>query len=389
MVPLTYNVRSLFVRKATTAATALGIGLVVFVMASSCMLSNGIRKTMSASGSNDRAIVLRVGSDVELTSSIEQPTARLILDTPGVRAGADGPMGVAELVVVIALDKIGAEEGQISNVQVRGVPANAVAFRDNVRMVDGRPAQPGTDEVIVGQRIVGRLQGVELGGTFELKKNRPVTVVGVFEAGGSSFESEIWADVETVRSSFGRDNLVSSVTVQLDSAAKYDAFAAQVEGDKRLGLDVMREREYYEKASEMTAGFMGFLGGLIAFLFSFGAIIGALITMQGAVAQRQREIGTLRALGFSRISIMFSFLLESFVLALIGGVVGAFAASAMGWVEFSMMNFVTWSEVVFKFEATPGILIVSALVGGLMGVLGGFLPALRAARTSPIEAMRG
>lgn len=387
MVPFSYNVRSLFVRKATTVATAMGIGLVVFVMASSCMLSAGIRKTMSASGSDDRAIVLRVGSDVELTSSITQQDAKLILDRPGVKKDASGPMGVAELLVVIALDRLGGEDGEISNVQVRGVPANAAAFRD-LTIVEGRHAKPGTDEVIVGERIVGRLRGVRLGETFELKKNRPVTVVGVFAAGGNSFDSEIWADIETVRTSFGRQNLVSSVTVQLESAAAYDGFATQIESDKRLGLDVMRERAYFEKASEATAGFMGVLGFLISFLFAIGAIIGALITMHGAVAQRRKEIGTLRALGFSGGAVLFSFLVEAFILAMIGGLVGAFAAWFMQFVEFSMMNFVTWSEVVFTFEATPGILVQSVIVGGIMGVLGGLLPAIRAALTSPVDAMR-
>lgn len=387
MVPITYNVRSLMVRKATTAATALGIGLVVFVLAASMMLSDGIRKTMTSSGQPDNAIVLRKGSDAELSSSIDLPTAKLIMETPGVRRTDAGPVGVGELLVVITLEKVG-EAGKISNAQVRGVPDSALAFRPNVKIVEGRPPQPGTDEVIIGSRIAGRFTGVKLGGTFELKKNRPVTVVGVFDADGSAFESEVWAPVDTVRESFGRDNMVSSVTVALESRSKYDAFAAQVESDKRLGLDVMREREYYEKAGAMTATFMGAMGTAIAIFFSFGAILGALITMHGAVAQRQREIGTLRALGFSRVSILFSFMLEAFMLSLIGGAVGAGAAMCMGFVEFSMVNFATWSEIVFKFEPSLGTLVWALFFGGFMGIVGGFLPALRAARTSPIKAMR-
>jgi putative ABC transport system permease protein len=387
MVPITYNVRSLMVRKTTTAATALGIGLVVFVMAASMMLSNGIRKTMSATGEPDHAIVIRKGSDAELSSSIDSPTAKLVMESAGVKKTDAGPMAVAEVLMVIAMDKAGAP-GQIGNVQVRGVPDNALAFRNNVAVVDGRPPQPGTDEVIIGSRIVGRFNGLKMGATFDLKKNRPVTVVGVFDANGSAFESEVWANIDTVRESFGRDNMVSSVTVQLESRTAYDAFAAQVESDKRLGLEVMREREYYEKASELTATFMSILGTAIAIFFSFGAILGALITMHGAVAQRQREIGTLRALGFSRLSIMFSFMLEAVMLSLIGGVLGCVAAACMGFVEFSMMNFATWSEIVFKFEPSGKILLIALFFGGFMGVVGGFLPALRAARTSPIKAMR-
>lgn len=198
MIPLSYNVRSLLVRRTTTIATAIGIGMVVFVLAASMMLYNGIQNTLAASGSASNAFVLRKGSDAELSSSIEGPTAKLIMDGPGVKRAESGPLAVGELVIVIAQEKTGTG-GQVSNVQIRGVPANVLAFRPEVVIVAGRPARPGTDEVIIGQRIRGRFQGVELGGSFELKKNRAVTVVGVFEADGSAFESEIWADLETVR----------------------------------------------------------------------------------------------------------------------------------------------------------------------------------------------
>ena len=257
-----------------------------------------------------------------------------------------------------------------------------------MRIVEGRPPQPGTDEVIIGTRIAGNFKGVEMNGSFELKKNRPVTVVGVFESGGSTFESEVWADIDAIRTSFGRDNLVSSVTVQLESVTAFDAFKAEVESDKRLGLDVIRELAYYEKQSGATATFISILGMFISVLFAIGAMIGAMITMYGAVAQRRREIGTLRALGFSRLSILFSFLMESLVLAFLGGVIGVLASLPMSMVELSMMNFLTWSEVVFKFDPTPGIIVTSLIFGSVMGIVGGFFPALRAAMTSPIDAMR-
>jgi putative ABC transport system permease protein len=388
MVPIGYNVRSLFIRKTTTVATALGIALVVFVLAASLMLAAGVRKTLGSSGSRDNAIVIRKGSDTEMASSIEGPTIGLIEATPGVaRDEAGQPLAVDEVVMVILLDKVGTDGG-VSNIQVRGVPANALAFRPQVRIVAGRPAQPGTDEVIVGQRISGRFRGLELDGRFDLKKNRPVHVVGVFSAGGSSFESEVWADVETVRSSFGRGSYASSVTVRLEAPSKLDAFAAQVEHDKRLGLDAMREDKYYEKQSEDTARFVTATGWIIAVLFSLGAMIGAMITMYAAVAQRKREIGTLRALGFSRLSILFSFLLEALFLAAVGGALGCAAALAMGLVELSMINFATFSEIVFRFEPEPGILIRALIFGSVMGVLGGLFPAIRAARISPIAAMR-
>lgn len=388
MIPLSYNVRSLLVRRTTTIATAIGIGLVVFVLAASMMLYNGIQNTLAASGSASNAFVLRKGSDAELSSSIEGQTAKLIMDGPGVKRAESGPLAVGELVIVIAQEKTGTG-GQVSNVQIRGVPANVLAFRPEVTIVAGRTARPGTDEVIIGQRIRGRFQGVDLGGSFELKKNRAVTVVGVFEADGSAFESEIWADLETVRTSFGRDNLVSSVTVQLESPTAFDAFKAHVESDKRLGLEVMRELRYYEKQTEQTGTFILAMGIIISVFFSIGAMIGAMITMYGAVAQRRREIGTLRALGFSRPALMFSFLFEAVALSLMGGVLGIVAALPMGLAEISMMNFATWSEIVFKFELSPGVIITALIFGCGMGILGGFFPAFRAARVSPIEAMRG
>jgi putative ABC transport system permease protein len=390
LIPLSYNVRSLIARKTTSIATALGIALVVFVIASSQMLSNGIRQTMSLSGSPGNALVLRKGSDVELSSSIETSTVSLIMAAPGVKNDSAGlPMGSGEVVVVLALDKLGTGvEGQVSNVQVRGVPANVMSTRTNVKVIEGRPAKPGTDECIIGKSVWKRFKGLDLGQSFDLKKNRPISVVGVFEAEGSSLESEIWVDVDTLRTSFGREGLVSSVTIALESPDKFDAFAANVEGDKRLGLEAMRERTYFEKQSEGTAIFMTAMGGVIAFFFSIGAMIGAMITMYAAVSQRGREIGTLQALGFSKPAILFSFLFESTFLALIGGVLGAVGALLMNLVHFSMLNFTTWQEISFSFTPTPGILVSSMIAGGVMGILGGFFPAVRAARMSPIAAMR-
>jgi putative ABC transport system permease protein len=389
MVPIAYNVRSLAVRRTTTIATAFGIALVVFVLASSLMLGFGIERTMGSSGRPEHGFVLRKGSDGELASNIENRLVSLVLAAPGVaRDGSGAPLGVGEVIIVIALDKVGTNGG-VSNLQVRGTSDAAFNLRPEIKLVAGRKAQPGTDEVIVGQRILGRFKGVELNQAFELKKNRKVNVVGVFESGGSSYESEVWADIDTVRTSFGREGIVSSVTAKLEGPTKFDGFAAVVENDKQLGLDAERENVFYEKQSEGTRKFVLAMGIVIAVLFSIGAMIGAMITMYAAVSQRKREVGTLRALGFSRLAILFSFLLEAFLLALLGGVVGAAFASAMSFVKFSMMNFATWSEIVFSFKPTAPILGFSVLAGGLMGVLGGFLPALRAASTSPVEAMRG
>ena len=388
MIPVVYNVRSLFVRRATTLATVLGIALVVFVLSSSRMLARGVERTMGRSGDPNQAIVLRKGADAELASNIDNNLVSLIKATPGVaKDGTGAPLGAGEIVIVIAANLV-EPEGQVANVLVRGVPPEALKLRPEVRIVEGRPAKPGTDEVIVGRRLTGRFKEIALGSTFALNKNRPVHVVGLFEANGSSFDSEVWADLDTARAAFGREGLVSSVTVRLESPTKYDAFATAIQQDKQLGLQPLRESEYYEKQSEDTAAFIKYLGASIVFFFSIGAMIGAMITMYAAVANRRREIGTLRALGFSRGAILSSFLIESFLLALIGGAAGAAASIAMGLVKFSMMNFATWSEVVFSFEPEPEILLSAMLVGGLMGVLGGFFPAVRAARTSALAAMR-
>ncbi|MBN1610690.1 MAG: ABC transporter permease [Polyangiaceae bacterium] len=386
-VPLSYNVRSVFVRKATTIATTMGIALVVFVLASSLMLSHGIRKTLVSTGTDDRAIVLRKGSDNELSSTIDDSKVGIILASPGVRKVQGAPIGVGEGVVVIALDKLG-DEGKVSNVQVRGVQPASFGLRGEVKVVAGRPARPGTDEAVIGQALRGRFSGLDLGQSFELKKNRPVRVVGVFDAGGSAFDSEVWVDGDTLRSAFGREGLVSSVLVQLESPSKLDAFTAAVEQSKQLGLEVEGERSYYEKQSEGTSTFIMAIGVLIAVFFSLGAMIGAAITMYAAVSQRSREIGTLQALGFSRFAVLLSFMVESVVLALAGAALGALGSLAMAAVKFSMMNFATWQEVTFSFEPSPAIVVGSMLAGAVMGLMGGFFPAVRAARTSPIAAMR-
>jgi putative ABC transport system permease protein len=389
VIPLSYNFRSLFVRKATTLATALGIALVVFVLASSQMLARGIRKTMGSSGSRDKAIVLRKGADAELSSQPEKRFVSQVLAAPGVKRDESGaPLGAGELLVVIAVPKVD-NPSTVSNVELRGVADNVMKMRPEVRIVAGRPAKPGTDEVIIGKRIRGAYVGLDLGQRFEIKKNRPAEVVGVFEAGGSAFESEVWADIDTTRASFGRESVVSSITVVLEDSSKLDAFKAAVEGDKQLDMQVLREVDYFEKQSEGTAKLVGFLGGAIVFFFSIGAMIGAMITMYGSVANRQREVGTLRALGFSRFTILSSFLLEAVLLTSLGGAVGALASLGMGFVHLSMMNQQTWSEIVFSFDPSPEVVLSAIAAGGLMGMLGGLMPAVRAARVSPVAAMRG
>jgi putative ABC transport system permease protein len=388
MIPISYNLRNLAVRRATTFATALGVGLVVFVLAAALMLTEGLQRTLSRSGHADNAIVVRKGADNELSSSIPDVQLGQIASAPGVKKGSDGrPLAVGDVVAVIFVDLV--DGAGKTNLIVRGVTEDGLAFRPEVKVVEGALPRPGTEEVMIGRKIARRFAGVELGGQIELRKNRVAKVVGVFEAGGASYESEIWGDKNYVGQAFGREGMVSAVRVRLESAALFDGFAAAVEQDKRLGLDAMPELEFYEKASESSSVFITALGIIIAVFFSIGAMIGAMITMYGAVANRKAEIGVLRAIGFSRSTILLSFLVESVLLSLLGGLLGSAAALAMGLVKFSMMNFQTFSEIVFEFQPTAEILVTALVFGGLMGVLGGLLPAIRAARTAPIEAMRG
>ncbi|HQY64426.1 MAG: ABC transporter permease [Myxococcales bacterium] len=388
MVPIRYNLRSLAVRKVTTVATALGIGLVVGVLAISMMLSNGIKKTLGASGHDDVAIVLRKGSDNELGSTIEDANVGLLTTPTQVKgAGAGAPAFVAEVVVVTAVEKLGAKG--VTNLLVRGVNDDVLAFRPTVTLVEGRAPKPGVDEAIVGQRVRGRFRGMELGQRFDIKKNRPVTVVGVFSDQGSSHESEVWVPLDTLRSSFGREGIRSSVRVRLSSPGAFADYQRAVEQDRRLGLQAMRETTYYEKQSEGTGLFITVIGTLVSVFFSLAAILGAAITMYAAVASRSREVGILRALGFSRFSILVAFVIESMMLSGLGGLVGLGAALALGGQKVSMMNFASGSEVVFTFEPTPGIVLTGVVFSLVMGLLGGFLPALRAARVPPVVAMRG
>ncbi|MBA2321204.1 MAG: ABC transporter permease [Deltaproteobacteria bacterium] len=388
MIPISYNLRSIANRQATTAATVIGIALVVFVLASTLMLGAGVRDTIGRSGSRDVAIVLRKGSDNELSSGIDQAKVGIILSSPGVKKGADGqPLGVGEVAMIISLVPKAAPEG-MSNVQVRGVDADITRFRPDVEIVDGRMFAPGADEAIVGKSIAGRFVNLEVGGVIEPKKNRPLKIVGAFDDGGSALESEVWADVDFVRSAFGREAMVSSVRAKLESPSAFDAFEATVEGDKSLGLEAMTEAEWNEKQSQGLALFITVLGAVISFFFAIGASIGAMITMYGSVANRGREIGTLRAIGFPRRSILLSFVIEALLISLLGGVIGCIAALGMGFVKFSMLNFATFSEMVFRFHPTPTVFAISLGFALVMGLVGGILPAIRAARMSPVQAMR-
>jgi putative ABC transport system permease protein len=388
MVPVQYNVRSLMVRKVTTTVTALGIGLVVFVFAASLMLGEGISAAMETSGRPDNVIVLRKGSDNELSSGLAKDTIAKLRAHPQV-SQAKGGGAIGEIVQVVMAEHDDGS-GQISNVTIRGTPEDGIAFRPEVQIVGGRAPKPGTNEVMIGKQIAGRFKNFTIGSTIELSHNRPLQVVGVFSANGSSYESEVWADVDEVHRDLGRMDSVSSVRVRLNSPSDFEDYRKEIEGasNKEYAARVMREADYYRVQSAQIGTFLRVLGVVFAIMFSLAAMIGAAITMNAAVANRSREIGTLRALGFSRFSILTSFVLEALMIALIGGVIGSLCVMVLSLVTFPVMNFQTFSEIVIRFHATPAVFVKSLVFSGVMGLIGGLLPAIRASRVSPVEAMR-
>jgi putative ABC transport system permease protein len=388
MVPIQYNLRSMAVRKWTTGLTAFGIALVVFVFGAAMMLGQGVTRAMTTSGDPRNAIVLRNGSDSELASGFDASVVGLLRERPEVApATAPAESVVGEVVIVVTADIRGG--GGTTNVTIRGTPPAGTTFRPTFRLVKGRLPTPGTNEALVGTAISGRFKGLGLGESFELRRNRPLQIVGVFSAGGSSYESEVWTDVDVLRTSLGRTGGVSSVRVRLTSPSALAGFKSAMESDKRQGVKVMGEHEYYQKQSAMTSQFLTILVGFFAVLFAIAAMVGAAITMNSAVANRTREIGTLRALGFSRLAILTSFVLEAIMLALLGGLVGVIGCVLLQMATFPIMNFATFSEIVIHFRATPAVVISALVFSVFMGLLGGMFPAIRAARVSPVEAMRG
>jgi putative ABC transport system permease protein len=383
-----YNLRSLWVRRTTTVATTGGIALVVFVLAASRMLASGMRETVSSSGSPDQALVMEHDAWAEGQSRIDHSVAGLVAAAPGVRRDANGQALItSESVVQMMLPSL-TDKTRISTLQVRGVSANVFQLRPEAHVIDGRPIRSGTDEAIVGKALVGRYPGLRIGEQVELSPSRKPTVVGVFASGGSTYESEIWVDLETVRSAFSLEANISSITAQLDSPSKLDGFTEPLTADKQTGLSVASESAYYKKISQGLPDVISVLGVVETLIFSIGAVLGAMITMHASVAQRSREIGVLRALGFGRLQILTAFVVESVALGLGGALCGALMSLITPLLDFHCINFATGQELAFRFTPTLLDLVIAVAAGAVVGGLGGLLPALRAARISPVQAMR-
>ncbi|MCI0595309.1 MAG: ABC transporter permease [candidate division Zixibacteria bacterium] len=384
-IPLYYSYRNLFARRLTTGLTVLGIGLVVFVFCAVLMMGNGIKKTMVASGYDDNAIIIRKASQNEMNSYIVRDQASVLESQMEIARGADGkPLVAGELYVVVSLEK--RDGSGAVNVVVRGVKPVSMALRPNIKLAAGRMFTEGLSEIIVGKQTAERFKGAELGGALKFGQ-REWRVVGVFEADRSAFETEVWGDVNQMMAAFNRP-VVSSMTLKLADPSKFSDLKKRLETDPRLTVDVKREKEYYADQSYATSTFINILGMVISIIFSFGAVIGAMITMYASVANRSAEIGTLRALGFQRRSVLSAFLVESVLLSLAGGLVGLAAASLLSLVTVSTTNWDTFSELAFGFALSTAIVGSALVFSVLMGFFGGFLPAVRAARMNIINALR-
>jgi len=387
VIPLSYSVRSILRRRVSAVATALGLGLVVFVFAAVLMLGNGVEETLKSTGSPQNAILLRKGSTTELTSFVPREAAKVFAADPAVAVQNGKAVASPEIFVILQLQR---SDGKgTANVGFRGVTPDGLSLvrYQNVHVVEGRLPRAATSDVMLGRAVVGRYAGAKVGSSIHIAR-RDWQVVGVFEAGGSGFESEVWADADQIMDAARRTGY-SQITVRLKSPSEFSQLKATVDADPRFNLEAKREDVYYEESSGLMAAFIRALGSVIAVFFALGATLGAMITMYAQVASRVREVGTLRALGFKRRWVLVSFLVESLLLALIGAAAGCVFASLLGAVSFSTVNFSSFTEINFRFRFGAGVALASTGFAVAMGLLGGFLPAARAARLQIADAAKG
>ncbi len=383
-IPIVYNLRNLSQRRVSTLLTALGIALVAWVFIFTLALAGGFEAALRTTGSPQNAIVVRSGSTAELTSIITRDAAAALQSQPEIAKAPDGqPLATAELVVVWNLVR---KNGTPTNVVVRGVGPKSSALRPKIRMVAGRMFRPGLDEIVVGKMVSERFRNTSLGDKIKLS-GREWTVVGVFDAGGTSYDSEIWGDVELFMPVFDRP-VYQSVIMRLDDPSHFTALKKRLEADPRMSAAVHHEDAFYAAQSGVLAQLLRTLGIFVTLIMALGAIFGALNTMYASVGARTKEIGTLRAIGFSRGAVLLSILLESTLLALLGGLIGCLLALPVQGFTTGTMTFSTFSELAFKFVVTPGMLLAGLIFSAAMGLVGGFFPARKAASMPVVEALR-
>ena len=385
-IPLVYNFRSVKARWTSAIVAVLGIAGTVGVFIAMLSLARGFKTTLVSSGSADNAIIMRAGATSELTGGVDLNSVKIIQDAPGIARGAEGPLVTPEIVIVAPIPLI--STGTDANVQIRGVTKNVMEIRRNIKIVEGRMFTPGLAEIIVGKNATKSYSGLTLGQTISLGTVR-WQVVGIFDAGGTSFDSEVWADARLLGPAYGRgENFFQSVTVHLENPAALQVLRDKLTSDPRLNVDVAREVDYYTKQSGRLTSLITILGGLVAAVMAIGAVFGALNTMYSAVAERGREIGTMRALGFGGPSVVLSFMIEALLIAFVGGLIGCIAVLKLNGVTTGAMNLQTFSHVAFAFKITPFLLLEGILFALIMGLVGGLLPAVRAAAQPVATALR-
>jgi putative ABC transport system permease protein len=380
------NLRTLGQRRGASAAAIVGVAGVVAVFVAVLSIAEGFRKTMTSTASADTAIVLRSGSDSEMTSGLGREQARIIAEAPGVLRAAGGPVASSELYVIVDVPKRSTGTG--ANVPLRGVQPGAFDVRKEVKIVQGRNFQPGRNEIIVGKAAAAEFTGLDLGSKMRWGENE-WTVVGIFAANGGLAESELWCDVRVLQPAYRRGDSFQAVYAKLESPEAFKRFKDALSTDPRLEVKTMREADYYAEQSRTLHGIITGLGAGIAILMSLGAVFGALNTMYTSVSARTREIATLRALGFRAGPVILSVLAESLLLALLGGAIGAAVAYfAFNGYQAATMNWTTFSQVAFAFTVTPPLLVGGIVCALVIGLIGGLFPAIRAARMPVATALR-
>jgi len=385
-IPIVYNLRSVRARWTSTIVAVLGIAGTVGVFVAMLSLARGFQATLVSSGSPDNALIVRAGATSEMTSGVALDAVKVIQDAPGIARGADGPLVTPEAVLMAPIPLV--STGTDANVEIRGVSPNVLEIRRQVKIAQGRMFQAGLAEIVVGKNANTTYSGLKLGDTIVLGSVH-WKVVGVFDAGGSAFDSEVWADSRLLSEAYNRPATnFQSVTVHLTSPEALSQLRDSLTTDPRVNVDVTREIDYYSKQSTNMTHLITTLGGFVAMIMAVGAIFGALNTMYSAVADRGREIATMRALGFGGPSVVFSFLIEALLISFIGGALGCLSVLKLNGLTTSTINFQTFSNLAFAFKITPDLLVMGIVFALAMGVIGGIFPAIRAARLPVATALR-
>jgi putative ABC transport system permease protein len=385
-IPIIYNVRSVKARWTSAIVAVVGVAGTVGVFVAMLSLARGFKATLVTSGSADNALITRAGATSEMTSGVSIDSVKIIQDAPGIARGAEGPLVTPEAVLMAPIPL--RSTGTDANVELRGVAPNVFAIRSNIKIIEGRMFRHGLNEIVVGKNAKATYSGLTLGSTIGLGSAR-WQVVGIFDAGGSAFDSEVWGDAHLLNGAYNRpDTFSQSVTVHLTSPASLQQLKDTLTADPRLNVDVTREIDYYSKQSTRMTQLITVLGGFVAAIMAIGAVFGALNTMYSAVAERGREIATMRAVGFNPGSVVVSFLFEALLISFVGGVLGCLAVLPLNGLTTSTINFQTFSNLAFAFKITFDLLWMGVLFALIMGVLGGMPPAIRAASRPVASALR-